>query len=110
MGIHALKATFYEELQLSFQRKRDRFCQVLDDIGLTPSIPQGAYYVLADVSRLPGTNGKDRAMYLLKKTGVAGVPGEAFFQRNDGARYVRFSFAKTDADLDVACERLKTLV
>ncbi len=110
MGIHELKPTFYEGLLQSFQRKRDQFCQVLEDIGLAQFIPQGAYYVLADVSRLPGTNGKERAMYLLEKTGVAGVPGEAFFQGNDGARYVRFSFAKTDTDLDVACERLKTLV
>ena len=109
MGIQKLKATFYQELLQSFQRKRDQFCQVLEDIGLAPSIPQGAYYVLADVSRLPGINGKERAMYLLEKTGVAGVPGEAFFQGDVGARYVRFSFAKIDADLDVACQRLKAL-
>ena len=108
-GIQRLGMEFYQELQLTFQHKRDRFCQVLKDIGLTPTIPQGAYYVLADVTRLPGTTGKERAMYLLEKTGVAGVPGEAFFQGDAGARYVRFSFAKTDADLDVACERLHKL-
>ncbi len=109
VGIQQLGVEFYEELQQSFQRKRDRFCQVLQDIGLSPTIPQGAYYVLADVSCLPGRSGKERAMYLLEKTGVAGVSGEAFFQGAEGARYVRFSFAKTDADLDVACERLHKL-
>lgn len=109
MGIQALDAEFYQELQQSFQRKRDRFCQVLQEIGLSPTMPQGAYYVLADVSRLPGTTGKERAMYLLEKTGVAGVPGEAFFQEDKGASYIRFSFAKTDADVDVACERLQKL-
>ncbi|MEE8126507.1 MAG: aminotransferase, partial [Nitrospirales bacterium] len=67
------------------------------------------YYVLADVSRLPGVTGKDRAMYVLEKTGVAGVPGEAFFQGDLGRQFIRFSYAKTDADLDEACERLQKL-
>jgi aminotransferase len=109
VGIQTLGAEFYKEMQRAFQLKRDRFCQVLQDIGLSPIIPQGAYYVLADVSRLPGTTGKERAMYLLEKTGVAGVPGEAFFQGDRGGPYIRFSFAKTEADLDVACERLQNL-
>ena len=109
VGIQTLRGEFYQELQRSFQCKRDRFCQVLQDIGLSTNIPQGAYYVLADVSRLPGRTGKERAIYLLEKTGVAGVPGEAFFQREHGASYIRFSFAKTDADLDLACERLQNL-
>ena len=109
IGIQELGDEFYQGLKRSFQAKRDRFCQVLQDIGLSPTIPQGAYYVLADVSRLPGTTGKERAMYLLEKTGVAGVPGEAFFQGDHGGSYIRFSFAKTEADLDVACERLQSL-
>jgi len=109
VSIQKLGKQFYQELQRSFQCKRDQFCQVLEDIGLSPTIPQGAYYVLADVRRLPGRTGKERAMYLLEKTGVAGVPGEAFFQGDHGDRYIRFSFAKTNADLDMACERLQRL-
>ncbi len=109
MGIQQLNETFYQELQESFQRKRDQFCRVLQDMDLSPAIPQGAYYVLADVSHLPGKTGKERAMYLLEKTGVAGVPGEAFFQGDRGSSYIRFSFAKTEKDLDVACERLRCL-
>jgi len=109
VGIQTLGAEFYQELHHAFQRKRDRFCQALQDVGLSPTIPQGAYYVLADVSGLPGTTGKERAMFLLEKTGVAGVPGEAFFQGDYGASYIRFSYAKTDGDLDVACERLQRL-
>ena len=109
VGIQTLGEEFYQELQRSFQCKRDQFCQVLQDIGLSPTIPQGAYYVLADVRHLPGRTGKERAMYLLEKTGVAGVPGEAFFQGDHGARYIRFSFAKTNVDLDMACERLQRL-
>ena len=109
VGIETLGREFYQELQRAFQFKRDQFCQVLQDIGLSPTIPQGAYYVLADVRRLPGRAGKERAMYLLEKTGVAGVPGEAFFQGDHGARYIRFSFAKKNTDLDMACERLQRL-
>ena len=47
-------------------------------------------------------------MYLLDKTGVAGVPGEAFFSSKSGADFIRFSYAKTDLDLTEACRRLTT--
>jgi aminotransferase len=105
-GINELPESFYQDLARAYQRKRDRFCDALAKAGLTPSIPSGAYYVLADVTKLPGTNGKARAMYLLEKTGVAGVPGEAFFSGSEGADFIRFSYAKTDGDLDEACRRL----
>jgi aminotransferase len=96
-------------LARDYQTKRDQFCRALTKAGLLPSIPQGAYYVLADVSRLPGTNSKERAMHLLAKTGVAGVPGEAFFEGADGKRFIRFCFAKTDEDLAEACRRIERL-
>ncbi len=48
-------------------------------------------------------------MHLLKTVGVAGVSGEAFFAGPDGARFIRFSYAKTDSDLDEACRRLARL-
>lgn len=105
-GIKELPDDFYRILAREFQHKRDRFCSALAKAGLTPSIPQGAYYVLADVSRLPGGTGKARAMCLLEKTGVAGVPGDAFFSGPEGANFLRFSYAKTDSDLDDACRRL----
>lgn len=104
-GISQLPDNFYTELTRDYQHKRDRFCSALTKAGLTPSIPQGAYYVLADVARLPGDTGKARAMYLLERAGVAGVPGEAFFAGKTGANFVRFCYAKTDADLDEACRR-----
>lgn len=106
VGIMNLSEDFYQELARAYQRKRDRFCEALIESGLTPSVPQGAYYVLADVSKVPGLTGKARAMTLLETTGVAGVPGEAFFSRPEGARFIRFSYAKTDQDLDEACRRL----
>jgi aminotransferase len=109
VGIQELGPSFYQEVRRSFQDKRDRFCEVLERAGLPPSIPQGSYYVLADVSRIPGATGKDRAMWILEETGVAGVPGEAFFQADRGRHYIRFSFAKTDPDLNEACKQLKKL-
>ncbi|UVT22443.1 MAG: aminotransferase class I/II-fold pyridoxal phosphate-dependent enzyme [Nitrospira sp.] len=105
-GIRELPDSFYRGLAHDYQNKRDRFCSALANAGLAPSIPQGAYYVLADVSRLPGDTGKARAMHLLKHTGVAGVPGEAFFSGQAGTNFIRFSYAKTDPDLDEACRRL----
>jgi len=109
IGITELPDSFYHGLAIDYQQKRDRFCGALAKAGLSPSIPQGAYYVLSDVSRLPGKTGKDRAMFLLKATGVAGVPGEAFFSGPEGADFIRFSYAKTDADLDEACRRIMRL-
>lgn len=108
-GIRELPDSFYADLAKEHQHKRDRFCRALDKAGLPPCVPQGAYYVLADVSQLPGQTGRERAMYLLDKTGVAGVPGEAFFERPDGNRFIRFCMAKTDEDLDMACQRIQGL-
>jgi aminotransferase len=105
-GIRDLPDSFYDSLIGQYQHKREGFCRALSQAGLTPSIPQGAYYVLADASKLPGGTGKARAMYLLETIGVAGVPGEAFFSGREGARFIRFSYAKTDADLDEVCRRL----
>lgn len=108
-GIEQLPDSFYRQLAKEYQQKRDRFCAALAQAGLPPAVPQGAYYVLADASRLPGTNGKDRAMHVLNSVGVAGVPGEAFFSGGEGSRYIRFSYAKIDADLDEACRRIALL-
>jgi len=109
IGIQELPDSFYHDLARDYQRKRDRLCQTLAKAGLTPSIPQGAYYVLADSSRLPGTTGKERAMSLLETIGLTGVPGEAFFSGADGRRFIRFSYAKIDSDIDDACRRIAHL-
>ena len=109
VGIQDLPDSFYRDLARDYQQKRDRFCRALTKAGLTPSIPQGAYYVLADASRLPGTTGKERAMLLLETIGIAGVPGEAFFSGADGRQFIRFSYAKIDSDIDDACRRLARL-
>lgn len=109
VALEELDSAFYGQLKAQYERKRDRICRALERAGLAPLWPQGAYYVLADVSRLPGTTGKDKAMYILHQVGVAGVPGEAFFQGPDGDRFVRFCFAKEDEELEEACRRLERL-
>jgi aminotransferase len=106
-GIAHLPERYYTEICDEFRSKRDRICSALSRAGLRPIVPEGSYYVLADVSRLPGRDSKERAMFLLKETGVAGVPGKAFYHNGGGESFVRFCFAKTDEVLDEACERIE---
>jgi aminotransferase len=108
-GVSQLTDNFYQDLSREYARKRERLCTALRQIGLHPFVPQGAYYVLADVSSLPGSSSKERAMFLLEQTGVASVPGEAFFHNGDGHDLVRFCFAKDDSDLRRACSLLENL-
>jgi len=108
-GLNKLGPDFYRGLSEEYVVKRDRFCNALRESGLTPVVPAGAYYVLADVSSLPGKTAKAKAMYLLENTGVAAVAGSAFFHDGAGDHLLRFCYAKTDADLDAACERLLRL-
>jgi len=108
-GIKKLETSFYKGICTEFATKRDLICTALDKAGLKPSVPQGAYYVLADVTSLPGKTSKENAMYLLHETGVASVPGSAFFHGSDGENFVRFCFAKTNAELTEACRRIKRL-
>jgi aminotransferase len=108
-GLKELPEKFYEDLRLEYLRKRDLICSALIQAGLTPSIPQGAYYILADSSALPGRNSKEKAMHLLRETGVAAVPGNAFYHDDAGENLLRFCFAKKMADLEDACNRLQRL-
>lgn len=108
-GIEQLPPLFYSDLIHEYQGKREMMCSALRDAGLEPSVPAGAYYVLADASAIPGESSIEKAMNLLALTGVASVPGEAFFQGGRGEHLLRFCFAKTEADLSEACNRLATL-
>ncbi len=108
-GIRQLPESFYQNIAKEYVQKRDLLCHTLREIGLTPSIPNGAYYVLSDAAILPGKTSRDKAMYLLEQTGVASVAGSAFYHGKDGEDLIRFCFAKNDADLQEACRRLKTL-
>jgi aminotransferase len=107
-GLEALPAGYYSGLAGAYQAKRDRICGALDRAGLRPHVPEGAYYVLADTSRVPGKTSKERAMKILHDTKVASVPGRAFYEGEGGETLTRFSFAKTDEVLDQACRQLES--
>lgn len=98
---------FFAKLKGDYQRKRDIICQGLTDAGLRPIIPQGAYYVLADVSHLGYPTAKAAAMALLNETKVASVPGTAFYQGKTGEGLLRFCFAKEDEVLAEAAKRIR---
>ena len=108
-GIMKLPESFYQQIAQDYVKKRDLLCDTLTEIGLTPSVPKGAYYVLADASILAGRNSKEKSMTLLRETGVASVAGSAFYHGGGGENLIRFCFAKTDSELDEACRRLKRL-
>jgi aminotransferase len=108
-GIRKLPESFYQEIGKEYVHKRDLLCGTLKEIGLTPSVPKGAYYVLADASIIPGRNSKEKSMRLLHETGVATVAGSAFYHGDAGENLIRFCFAKTDTELEEACRRLKAL-
>jgi aminotransferase len=108
-GLMELGMDYYESLSEQYRVKRDMICNALSRVGLTPCVPQGAYYILADISRVPGENSKERAMYILRQTGVACVPGEAFYHDGSGEDFARFCFAKEDKILNEACKRLEKL-
>jgi aminotransferase len=108
-GLLQLPESFYSGLAGEYQAKRDMLCAALSDVGLEPSIPQGAYYVLADVTKLPGATAQEKARTLLRNTGVAAVAGTAFFAAGRGENLIRFCIAKRDEDLARACAMLRTL-
>ncbi len=108
-GLEQLPPNFYRQIAIDHQSKRERLISALRDAGLEPSVPAGAYYVLARADRLPGETAALKARALLSATGVATVAGSAFFRPGRGENLLRFCFAKQDHDLDEACARLRRL-
>ena len=105
-GLDELDADYYRAMADEFVGRRDHFCSALDEAGLSPHVPEGAYYVLADVSSIPGSNAHERAIHLLDTTGLASVPGSAFYSSGEGETMVRFCFAKPNKQIAEACRRL----
>ncbi|HEX7466518.1 MAG TPA: pyridoxal phosphate-dependent aminotransferase, partial [Usitatibacter sp.] len=103
----AAPASYFEELRTSYQIKRDMICDALEKARMSPVVPEGAYYVLADISRSGFSVAKDAAMALLERTKVASIAGSAFFESAIGERYLRFCFAKEDDVLAEACARIR---
>ena len=105
-----LPPSYYEDLRQAYAEKLDALSSACDGAGLTVIRPQGAYYMLADVSRLGLGSDREAAAYLLAKAGVTSVPGSSFHaDPADGRAQVRFCFAKKPEDLQEACRRLQSL-
>ncbi len=100
--------SYYRELQVSYTAKRDIFLSWLDKAGLSYTRPQGAYYVMVDVSEFKVTDDLAFCEWLARKVGVAAVPGSSFF-REPVHNLIRFHFAKQPETLNAAGERLLKL-
>ncbi len=100
---------YYAGMREKYQGHLERFCDVLEEVGFRPYRPQGSYYILADVASLGCESASDAAMKLLEETGVAAVPGSAFFESEMGERLLRFCVAQSEETIDAAIEGLRRL-
>lgn len=105
-GVQAPRS-YFDALQGIYQEKRDKICDALAEAGLNPIVPEGAYYVLADIRPLGFETSNEVALELLRQSRVAAVPGTDFYRGSAGQGVLRFCFAKDDAVLDEACRRIR---
>ncbi|MDD7201572.1 MAG: aminotransferase class I/II-fold pyridoxal phosphate-dependent enzyme [Sphaerochaetaceae bacterium] len=110
----SLPDSYYEELSAMYQEKRDHFLKGLDEAGLRHNVPQGSYFVMVDIQpfldtpRFQGWTDLRFCEWMTREIGVAAVPGSSFF-REPVNHLVRFHFARSQATLDEAINRLKRL-
>ena len=100
--------SYYEGLRDHYTHMKNLFTDGLKDIGLKFTEPQGAYYVLVDISEFGYESDLRFCEELAQKVGVGAVPGSSFFKEPEN-RYIRFHFAKRDATLNEALERLANI-
>lgn len=99
---------YYHDLQVKYTSKRDLFLRGLDTIGLKHTVPEGAYYILIDISEFCYDSDLEFAEVLARDVGVGSVPGSSFFKEKEN-RYVRLHFAKKDETLNEALNRLSDI-
>ncbi len=102
------KDAYYDELQKLYTHKKDLFINGLKELNIPHTEPQGAYYVMVDISEFGYDSDLDFCVDLIKNVGVAAVPGSSFFKEEEN-RYIRFHFAKKDETLLAALDRLKDM-
>lgn len=106
----SLPPDYYDALQKEYQAKRDYIVPVLQNTGLKCEMPEGAYYVMTDISAFGFKNDIDFTRFLIQEIGVAVVPGSSFYHdKSLGSQKVRFCFCKKDETLEAAAERLQQL-
>lgn len=99
---------YYKNLQEEYTEKRNLFLKGLDEIGLKHTVPQGAYYILVDISEFGFESDLEFAEVLARDVGVGTVPGSSFFKEKEN-RYVRLHFAKKNETLCEALNRLNSI-
>ncbi len=100
--------SYYDEVLELYTHKRDLFCQGLDELGVEHTVPQGAYYVMMDISEFGYESDLEFCEDLARLVKVGAVPGSSFF-REPVNHLIRFHFAKRDETLLAALENLKAL-
>ena len=96
---------YYTDLQREYTEKRDLFLRGLDAIGIPHTVPEGAYYILLDISEYGFASDLEFCELLAEKVGVGAVPGSSFFKEPEN-RYIRLHFAKKQKTLEDALSRL----
>jgi aminotransferase len=105
-----LPDSYYLDLAKHYQQRRDRLMKMLDDAGLNPMLPKGAYYIMCDIGSWGYPNDVEFSRFLVKDVGVATVPGSSFFSDPAaGKDIIRFTFCKKEETLRAAEERLNRL-
>jgi aminotransferase len=105
-----LPRAYYDRLQAEYTARRNLLLPALEAAGFGVFPPDGAYYVMTDISRFGFANDVEFTRYLVREIGVACVPGSSFYNDpNRGAQQVRFCFCKRDETLLAAAERLQKL-
>lgn len=99
---------YYRQLRDKYTEKRDLFLKGLDDIGIAHTVPQGAYYILLDVSEFGYKSDLEFCEKLAEKVGVGAVPGSSFFRENVN-HLIRLHFAKKNETLNEALNRLSDI-
>ena len=106
----ALGETYYAKLSQEYTVRRDTLLTALERAGFRCFVPDGAYYIMADISSFGFADDFAFVKHLIEKIGVAAVPGSSFFsQPEDGAHLIRFCFCKKPETLALAAERLAKL-
>jgi aminotransferase len=106
----SLPDSYYDKLAATYQSKRDAIIAILSNAGFACFRPQGAYYVITDISAFGFVDDVAFVRHMIETAGVAAVPGSSFFANpNDGAHLVRFCFCKRPDTLEEARIRLEKL-
>jgi aminotransferase len=106
----SLPREYYDSLQNEYRARRDLLLPVLENAGFKTYVPDGAYYIMTDISGFGFSDDVEFTKHLIREVGVACVPGSSFYSVPErGRQQVRFCFCKKDETLHAAADRLSKL-